>query len=195
MLGIVIVDVQKDFEPGGALAVEQGDQVVPALVDLVHDNPDAPVFFTRDWHPVDHDSFASYIQRTGEDILEAFWPDHCIAGTPGAEFDPEIQKLVDETVQEGRGYIISKGMLPEREQVSYSGYTPELQNLLSEQGITTLLVGGLATDYCVKHTVKDLLYNGYKVWLFEDGIRAVNINQEDEADAIEEMRADGAEVV
>jgi nicotinamidase/pyrazinamidase len=156
---LVVVDVQRDFLPGGSLAVIGGDEVVPvlnryirkALTHRVH------VFATRDWHPPHHCSFHD---RGGP------WPAHCIRGTPGAELAPELRLP-------RHALIFSKGAQPDRD--AYSGFDgTSLDGVLRALDVRRLLVGGLATDYCVLQTVRDARAKGYSVLLLEDAIRGVD---------------------
>ncbi len=174
---LVIVDVQRDFLPGGALAVPRGNEVVPVLNRYLAYAAEHgwPVFATRDWHPPDHCSFES---QGGP------WPVHCVADTEGARFAEGLD-LPSETM------VISKGTDPNRE--AYSGFErTELEERLKELGVRRLWVGGLATDYCVRQTVLDGLRRGFDVRLLTDAIRAVNVHPEDGDRAIDEMIAGGA---
>jgi nicotinate phosphoribosyltransferase len=181
---VVGVDVQTGFQPGGNLAVAGGDEVVEPLRDAIaiHD----VVVLSRDLHPADHVSFASQ-ERGGP------WPDHCVEGTPDADIDA---RLLDAAA--GKDLIlISKGM--DRERDAYSAFEginlgtgKAMADELRERGVTRLLVGGLATDYCVKATVLDALREGFEVVLLTDAMRAVNVDPGDEAAAIAEMLAAGA---
>src|SRR3989338_665179 len=180
---LVIVDVQNDFCPGGALAVSQGDLVVPVLNRYIRRFAEArlPVVVTRDWHPEKTSHFNS---------CGGVWPPHCVQGTRGAEFHPELA-LPEDAV------IVSKGMGVDED--SYSGFqgagpggTP-LAGLLRQRGAERLFVGGLATDYCVKQTVLDGLKKGFQVVLLEDAIRGVNLKPGDSERAVEEMVRAGAE--
>lgn len=157
---LIVVDVQKDFCPGGTLPVNEGDAVVPVINVMLplfeH------VFFTRDWHPADHCSFDPAPQ-----FIDGSWPAHCVAGTPGATFHDAL------TVPE-RAEVINKGMDAGRE--AYSGFegTP-LAEALSARGVKRLFVCGLATDYCVKNTALDGLKHGFDVALVEDACRGVDL--------------------
>ena len=169
---LIMVDLQNDFLPGGSLAVPQGDEVIPVMNSYVKTTLDhsLPVFATRDWHPPHHSSF----QEKG-----GLWPPHCIAETEGAKFAANLE-LTPETI------IISKAM--EIETDAYSGFEgTDLNKQLKSLGIKRLLIGGLATDYCVINTVKDALKNGFDVLLLEDASRAVNVKPDDGATAIKEM--------
>jgi len=177
---LIIVDVQNDFCPGGSLAVAHGDEVITPLNRLAREFLDRnePVFKTRDWHPEKTKHFADY---------GGTWPVHCVQGTRGADFHPDLLEDLRET-------IVSKG-IDERAD-GYSGFDgTNLARLLREEGINEVWVGGLATDYCVKHTVLDALKSGFCVKALADAMRAVNLNPNDGQHAIEEMRAAGAEIV
>lgn len=180
---LIIVDVQNDFCPGGALAVTDGDQVVPALNLYIEKFRRAalPIFATRDCHPEKTRHFKAY---------SGVWPPHCIQGTRGAEFHAELALPVD-------AVIVSKGTSPDEE--GYSGFEgrdekgARLADLLRACGVEKLYVGGLATDYCVKHTVLDGLKQGFKVVLLEDAVRGVNLKSDDSERAIDEMARAGAQ--
>jgi nicotinamidase/pyrazinamidase len=174
---LVIVDVQRDFCPGGALAVPDGDAVVQPLNSYIEvfKSANLPIVATRDWHPPNHISFREH---------GGLWPPHCVQGTEGAEFHPQL-KLPEETL------IISKATQPDLE--AYSGFEgTELESLLKSKGVKRLFVGGLATDYCVKMTVLDALKLGFTTFLLEDAIRGVNVNPSDSERAIDEMLSNGA---
>jgi len=174
---LIVVDVQNDFCPGGALPVPEGDKIVPVInnyIDLFR-NAGAFIFFTRDWHPKDHISFRSY---------GGMWPPHCIQNTWGAAFHPAL-KVGDEDI------IISKGV--EKSKEAYSAFEgTDLDERLKRLNIEKVFVCGLATDYCVKHTVLDGLKRGYRVYLLEDAVRGVDVNEGDSLRAIEEMVKAGA---
>lgn len=174
---LVVVDVQNDFLPGGSLAVPEGDEVIPAFnryIEIVQ-SKGLSIFATRDWHPAGHSSF----KEAGGP-----WPPHCVVGTEGARFAPELRLPVS-------AVIISKGVSIDDD--TYSGFLrTDLEEQLRSAGIRRLLIGGLATDYCVLHTVKDALESGYAVLLLEDAIRAVNVHPRDGKKAVEEMTRLGA---
>jgi len=177
---LIVVDVQNDFCPGGSLAVTHGDQVVAPLNKLMREFLDRgePVFKTRDWHPARTNHFKAY----GGD-----WPIHCVQGTPGAEFHPDL-------LDDPRITIISKGI--DETADGYSGFDgTNLAQILREEEVQEVFVGGLATDYCVKHTVLDARREGFEVKALADAMRAVNVNPEDGSRAVEEMRNAGAEIV
>ena len=182
---LIIVDVQNDFCPGGALAVQNGDKVVPVLNRYIENflNAGLPIFATRDWHPAKTSHFKVY---------GGIWPVHCVQGTHGAEFHPAL-KLTNETI------IVSAGMGSDED--GYSGFLgrdntgTSLVTLLHERGVDRLFVGGLATDYCVKHTVLDGIRQGFQVVLIGHAVRGVNLNPEDSERAVQEMSTAGAIVV
>jgi nicotinamidase/pyrazinamidase len=177
---LVVVDVQNDFCPGGALSVEAGDKVITPLNELIQqfDEAGLPVFFTRDWHPPNHISF---MQRGG------MWPPHCVKNTWGAEFHPKLKFPPNAT-------IISKAMKPDEE--AYSGFEEtDLSPRLRRLGVSHLIVGGLATDYCVKNTVLDALREGFSVSVLTDCIRGVEAKRGDSAAALREMLTNGSAII
>jgi nicotinamidase/pyrazinamidase len=174
---LIVVDVQNDFLPGGALAVPRGDGVVPVLNQYVarFGAQRLPIFATRDWHPANHCSFGA---QGGP------WPPHCVADTAGAGFARELQ-LPRETV------VISKATTADRD--AYSGFAgTDLAQRLRALNVTRVFVGGLATDYCVLNTVLDALKNGFETVLLTDAIRAVNVRSDDGVKAEETMQRAGA---
>ena len=174
--GLIIVDVQRDFCPGGALPVPNGDRIIPVLnryVELFRNS--GGIFASRDWHPPDHISFRP----------KGPWPTHCVRGTPGADFHPDLN-LPDEAV------VISKASETDKE--AYSAFEDTgLAEMLSRRGISRIFVGGLATDYCVKSTVLDGVSAGFTVVLLVDAIRGVDVSQGDSEKAICEMVRSGCE--
>jgi nicotinamidase/pyrazinamidase len=178
---LLIVDVQNDFCPGGSLPVTEGDKIVSVLNRYIEKFRAAhlPIFATRDWHPERTSHF-----NTGGGL----WPPHCIRGTRGAGFHPDL-RLPEDVI------LISKGIGDED---SYSGFQGadaagvSLANLLHQRGVKRLFVGGLATDYCVKHTVLDGLKENFGVVLLEDAIRGVEIKPGDSDRAVHEMVQAGA---
>ncbi|MDX8401238.1 MAG: isochorismatase family protein [Mariprofundaceae bacterium] len=177
---LLIVDVQNDFLPGGALAVPDGDAVIPVLNRCIERFAarGLPVFATRDWHPADH---CSFVPQGGP------WPAHCVAGTEGAAFAAGLALPPD-------AVIVSKADAPDKE--AYSGFAgTNLDDLLAARHVRRLFVGGLATDYCVKNTVLDAIDNGFEVFLLLDAIRSVDVRPGDGARAIEAMARAGARTI
>lgn len=177
---LVVVDVQRDFLPAGALAVPHGDEVVPVInryIALFHARG-LPVIFTRDWHPANHCSFQ---QQGGP------WPEHCVADTSGAAFAPNLLQPAD-------SWVISKAT--EAQQDAYSGFQGTgLAQRLQQRGCQRLYICGLATDYCVLETVKDALTGKFRVFLLQDAIRAVDVHADDGARAIRIMQVAGASIL
>ncbi len=181
---LIIVDLQNDFCPGGSLAVRDGNQIISVLNRLIaeFDQAGLPVIATRDWHPGRTTHFTTYGGQ---------WPPHCVQGTEGAEFHRALAL--------GKNVIVvSKGM--EETSDSYSGFDGidergvRLADLLRQRGAERLVLGGLATDYCVKHTALDGLKEGFKVVVLEDAIRGVDLKPGDARQAIDEMERAGAEI-
>jgi nicotinamidase/pyrazinamidase len=170
--GLVIVDFQNDFTPGGALAVPDGDVIAPHLNELIASGRFDLIVATRDWHPPDHASFAA---QGGP------WPAHCVAGTEGAQLNPALDTAKVDV-------IVDKGFDPSTE--GYSGFDgTNLAELLRDRGIDRLTVAGLATDYCVRATALDALENGFAVTVDQGGSRG--IDRDDSARALDEVRAAG----
>src|ERR687889_2814732 len=176
---LIVVDVQNDFCPGGAPAVERGDEVVEPLNRLIEEflSRGEPVYKTRDWHPPTTKHFAAY---------GGTWPAHCVQGTRGAEFHPNLS-------DDPRVRVVSKGLGDEDNYSAFDGTT--LAEDLRREGVSEVWVGGLATDYCVKNTVLDALRAGFRGRALADAMRPVNLQPGDDRRALEEMRAAGAEVV
>jgi nicotinamidase/pyrazinamidase len=174
---LIIVDFQNDFTPGGALAVPHGDEVAGRLNELAASGDFDLVVATRDWHPPDHGSFAA---RGGR------WPEHCVAGTPGAELHPALDAArVD--------VIVDKGRDPATE--GYSGFDgTDLAALLRDRGIDRVTVAGLATDYCVRATALDALREGFAVTLDAEASRGIDAEPGDVDRALDEVRGAGGEV-
>jgi nicotinamidase/pyrazinamidase len=169
---LIIVDVQNDFLPGGALAVGNGDEVIPVLNEYIplFSKAGATIVATRDWHPPTHCSF----KAQGGD-----WPPHCVVETSGAAFAPNLS-LPPKT------QIVSKDTAVETN--AYSGFAEtNLAEDLRQKNIARVFVGGLATDYCVLNTVKDAVAQGFKTFLLRDACRAVNVHPGDGERAEQEM--------
>jgi nicotinamidase/pyrazinamidase len=176
MQALIVVDVQNDFCPGGALAVPDGDAVVEKINRLADDAPF--VVATRDWHPPDHGSFAA---EGGP------WPVHCVRDTPGASLHPGIDvSRIDAIVDKGQS----------RDAEGYSAFEgTQLERLLRDRGIETVDVAGLALDYCVKATALDARRAGFGVTVHRGATRSVEVSRGDGDRAVEELRAAGIEVV
>jgi len=173
---LIIVDVQNDFCPGGALAVPYGDEVVPVINRLLEHRWQSVA--TMDWHPAEHCSFES---RGGP------WPPHCVQQTVGAELHPGLDTP---KVQ----LVITKGSHPDHE--AYSGFQgTNLAKILRDKGVHRLVVCGIATDYCVRATAHDALHEGFEVLVLEDAIRGVEVHPGDCQRAIAELRQAGAEMI
>lgn len=172
---LIATDVQGDFLPGGSLAVAHGDEVVEPLVKLAA-RADL-VVATRDFHPRHHVSFT---ERGGP------WPVHCVAGSAGAVVHPEIDRVAD--------LVVSKGMHHDRD--AYSAFDGTgLAEMLRACGMTRLLIGGLATDYCVRATSIDAVRAGFDVTVVKDAVRAVDVEPGDGDRALAEMEAAGVRLV
>jgi nicotinamidase/pyrazinamidase len=178
---LLVVDVQNDFCPGGALAVAGGDRVIPVLNDLIDRFSARPVYASRDWHPPDTTHFKAF---------GGPWPVHCVAGTRGAELHPDL-RLPSNAV------VVSKGQ--DRADDGYSAFEGttaagrRLPDDLRERGVTDLVIGGLATDYCVRASVLDARRAGFNVSVVTDAV--AGISPEGTARALEEMRLAGARLV
>lgn len=177
---LVIVDVQNDFCPGGALAVPEGDAVVPAINALIPRF--AVVVTTQDWHPEDHASFAAEPQ-----FVDKSWPKHCVAGTAGAALHAQL------ALPPGT-HSVRKGI--RRDLEAYSGFQDtDLAQLLRARAVKRVYVCGLATDYCVKATALDAARTGFETWVIADACRGVNIPAGSVDQALVEMQAGGVKVV
>ncbi len=178
---LIVVDMQKDFMPGGALPVADGDKIVPKMNEYIKlfSEKGNPVYFTRDWHPENHISFKGH---------GGIWPSHCVQDTEGAKFHDDL------LIPSDNKFIISKG--DSRDFDAYSGFQGTILNdLLKERGIKRIFVGGLATDYCVKNTMIGGLNLGYQGFLLLDAIKGVNINPDDSEKAIDLMLSKGATAI
>lgn len=182
---LIVVDVQNDFCPGGALGVSGGDEIVPILNRCIAKFADAglPVIATRDWHP----------EKTGHfKDGGGLWPRHCVQGSEGGRFHPEL--TIDSRVT-----IMSKGQSPDSDSYSaFHGVTHDgvtLRDFLRSRGVERVFIGGLATDYCVKYTVFEGINHGFKVVVLKDAIRGVNLQPKDSEEAINDMTRAGAEMM
>lgn len=194
MNALILVDIQNDFLPGGALAVPEGDAVIP-VCNAIRDRFNL-VVATQDWHPRDHGSFAAnhpghsvgqVIDLNG--LTQILWPVHCVQNTPGAHFAKDLRLLsTDRVFQKGTDPAID----------SYSGFfdnghrkSTGLDAFLKNKSVTDVFVAGLATDYCVKFTALDARSLGYNVHLVVDACRGVNLHPGDVDAAIEDVRRAG----
>lgn len=175
---LIVVDVQNDFCPGGALAVPGGHEIVPVINKLIaaHDH----VVLTQDWHPADHASFASRHEgREPFETIEApygpqtLWPDHCVQGTPGADFHPELDwRKAELVLRKGfRSHIDSYSALFENDRKTPTG----LGGYLRERGFSEVVLAGLATDYCVHFSAMDARKLGFEVTVMEYATRAIDL--------------------
>ncbi|HEX8913545.1 MAG TPA: bifunctional nicotinamidase/pyrazinamidase [Humisphaera sp.] len=200
MNALILVDLQNDFVPGGALPVPDGDAVVPVVNRLLKSPRWDVVVATQDWHPPGHGSFASaHAGRTPGEVIDlnglpqVLWPDHSVQQTLGADFLPGLDaSRVERVFQKGTDPAID----------SYSGFFDNghrkakgLGEYLKARGVTDVWVVGLATDYCVKFTALDAVGLGFRVHLIEDASRGVDLRPGDVAAAVAEMRAKGVDVV
>ena len=177
---LVIVDLQNDFCPGGALAVPEGDQIIPIVNRLIKQFKTAglPVYATRDWHPEDH---VSFITQGGP------WPHHCVQNTPGAEFHPEME-LTAEAI------VVSKADNKDKDAYSMFDDTGMAEHL-DAAGIDEITICGLATDYCVKATALDGIKAGLRVSVVIDAISGVEVTLGDSRKALDDMKAAGVQLI
>lgn len=198
MKALIIVDVQNDFIPGGALAVRDGDKIVPIINEL--QSKFDFIVATQDWHPSNHGSFADNHEgkNIGEfidlnDVNQILWPVHCVQRSHGAEFQKNLNRDKWKAVfQKGTNPLVD----------SYSGFFDNnkqgdtgLSAYLKSHAVDEVYICGLATDYCVKFTVLDSLSEGFKTYLVSDATKAVNIDPNDFDLALEEMNAAGAAII
>jgi len=174
--------MQNDFCPSGALGVPEGDRVVPILNKYIEIFRQAglPIYFTRDWHPPVTVHFKPY---------GGVWPPHCVQGTHGAEFHPDL-------AVPPRAVIMSKGDDPKQDSYSaFFGHDEKgrsLAEVLREDGVNHFYIGGLATDYCVKETSLDAIKDGFEVTVLIDGVKGVDLSPGDSERAMEEVKRKGA---
>ncbi|WP_028974925.1 bifunctional nicotinamidase/pyrazinamidase [Spirochaeta cellobiosiphila] len=191
MKALIIVDIQNDFCPGGALAVKEGDSIIEGVNSIAKEYD--LVITTQDWHPSNHGSFASqhegakpYDMGTLSGRPQVMWPDHCVQGTKGAQFHPQLNvKAVN----------FIKGTNPKAD--SYSGFFDDdgastgLDEYLKEEDITEVEICGLATDYCVKYTALDALKCGYKTSVLSQLTKGVNQSPQDSQLSLKELEQAG----
>ncbi len=176
---LIVVDLQKDFCPGGALAVPEGDQVVGVMNRWIRaaERVGAVIVISRDWHPPNHCSFET---EGGP------WPVHCVQNTPGAEYHGDLYFPLC-------AFYVDKARDPDRE--SYSDFAGTgLSQSLRRSEVQRIFIGGLALDYCVKATALDGLAEGFEVHLILPATRAVNVNPGDGTKALNEMRSAGVSI-
>jgi nicotinamidase/pyrazinamidase len=179
---LLVVDVQNDFCPGGALGIRDGDRIIPILNRYIEyfASEKLPIILTRDWHP----EVTKHFQQFG-----GIWPVHCVQESLGARFHPELELP-------GEGLVVSKGMDPDED--SYSAFHATdsrgmlLADLLKGLEVAEVYIGGLATDYCVKYSALDALKMGLDVYILTDAIAGVNLQPEDSNLAMDEMLKLGA---
>jgi nicotinamidase/pyrazinamidase len=195
---LLLVDIQNDFLPGGALAVPGGDQVIPVANALA--TSFALVVATQDWHPPNHCSFAAnHPGRQAGEVIEldgmqqVLWPVHCVQGTPGAELAAALDRS-------RIAHVVYKGTNPRID--SYSGFFDNgqqqatgLGDYLRQRGVSEVYLAGLATDYCVKFTALDARQLGFRTFLVLDGCRGVELRPGDCQRAVDEMASRGVHVV
>ena len=175
---LIVIDVQNDFCPGGALAVPNGDEIVAPINAMMPDF-DA-VILTQDWHPAGHSSFASsHPGKAPYDLVEmhygpqVLWPDHCVQGTPGAEFHPDLRTDADLILRKGfRRAIDSYSAFFENDRTTPTG----LEGYLRTRGIDRLTLVGLATDFCVHYSAVDAARLGFDVTVRTDACRAIDLD-------------------
>lgn len=197
MKALLIVDVQNDFLPGGALAIPEGDQIIPVINELQNDFD--TILATKDWHPPNHISFAKQHGKKPGEIIEVegrkqeLWPDHCVQESQGAEFSPDLR--TDKIKK-----VFYKGTDPKID--SYSTFfdnahlrSTGLGEYLKENHIDELYIVGLATDYCVKYSVLDGSKLGLKIYVVLDGCRGIDLKPGDIERAIAEMKQAGASII
>lgn len=198
MRTLILIDLQNDFCPGGALAVPEGDQVIE-VANRLQERFDL-VVATQDWHPADHASFAAnhrgkhpgeVIELDGLDQM--LWPVHCVQDTAGAALHPHLgMRRIARVFRKGTDSHVD----------SYSGFFDNgrrratgLDDFLKARGTTELFLCGLATDYCVRFTATDAVQLGYATTVIEDACRGVNLRPRDAVKALRQMRSDGASIV
>jgi nicotinamidase/pyrazinamidase len=179
-LALIVVDVQRDFCPGGSLAVKKGDKIILKLNKVIRafQNASLPIFFTRDWHPLNHSSFKGQ---------GGIWPPHCVMGTAGAEFHQAL------SIPPGSA-VISKGT--NRAVDAYSGFQgTDLEEQLKRLHVGEVFLAGLATDYCVKESALDAINAGFKVNVLKDCTKGVNLKRSDSPLALRAVIKHGARLI
>ena len=196
---LIVVDIQNDFCKGGSLEVADGEKIIPYINHLMKTNNYDEIILTQDFHPTEHKSFAVNNGKSVGEIIDlngisqTMWPVHCVQGTSGVEFHPDLEK-------NKATYIIKKGMNPEID--SYSAFFDNqklidtgLSNYLKSKNIETVEIVGLALDYCVKYTCIDAVSEGFKVILYFKGTKAVNLHPDDAKNTVFELLEKGVSVI
>ena len=197
MKALIIVDVQNDFCPGGALEVKNGDMIVSIINQMQHKFD--LIIATQDWHPKEHKSFASNHNKNIGEVIDlngveqVLWPDHCVQNTKGAEFYPSLRTdLINKVCKKGENVDID----------SYSGFydndhenSTGLGNYLKESKVTEVYICGLATDYCVKFTALDSVKLGFKTYVLWDACKGVDLNKGDVEKACIEMEEYNIQII
>lgn len=195
---LLVIDVQNDFCPGGSLEVPEGDAIVPVINRLLPRF--GVVVATQDWHPADHVSFASSHPDTRpfdvidyDGISQTLWPDHCVAGTPGAELHPELEaRRLDLILRKGsRRELDSYSAFSENDRRTATG----LAGYLRERGVRELCLTGLAADVCVYFSAMDAVRLGFSVALVEEATRGIDAPPGSLAERMDEMRAAGVRLL
>ncbi len=196
MNALILIDIQNDLLPGGALAVPNGDQIIPVLNEIQHDYD--LVVASQDWHPPDHKSFASQHENkkpferiAWHDGIQVLWPDHCVQESFGAEFSKALDtKRVEAIFRKGTNSQID----------SYSALydnnhekSTALADYLRAKGVNEVFIAGLATDYCVYYTALDSLKEGFKTTVLQNA--SSGLNEEDIRKAMDHVRKEGGEIV
>jgi nicotinamidase/pyrazinamidase len=196
---LILVDLQNDFLPGGALAVPDGDAVIPIANKLQRSGNFDLIVATQDWHPRDHGSFApNHRAKTPGEVVnlnglrQILWPVHCVQSTRGSEFAPALDtSRVDKIIHKGTDpWIDSYSTFFDNGHRKNTG----LDRYLKARGVTDVYLAGLATDYCVKFSALDARQLGFNVHVIEDGCRGINLKPTDVDQAIEQMRRAGVEI-
>lgn len=198
MKGLLVVDIQNDFLPGGALGVPEGDEIIETVNKLQYHNEFDLVVGTQDWHPADHGSFASQYEdkkpldkTTLGGLDQILWPDHCVQGTKGAQFPDQLDTRKMEA-------IFRKGM--EKDIDTYSAFFDNghkkdtgLAGYLHARNIDHVYIVGLAGDFCVNFSIRDALNEGFKVTLIKDCTRPINKNEFEKV--LQELSELGTEII
>lgn len=197
MRALLIIDLQNDFLPGGALAVPEGNLIIP-VINLLQENFSC-IIASKDWHPSHHISFASqHAQPVGEVIktdggMQVLWPDHCIQDTPGAAFSPQLNTdKIEKVVFKGIDlHVDSYSAFYDNAQLRSTG----LEDYLRQRGVDEIVIVGLATEYCVKYSALDAIQLGFKTIIISDACMGIDLQKGDSAFAIKQMKEAGARIL